>query len=252
MGMSDFLMRDAAPLSAEQWEALDKVVVKAARQYLVGRRFIELVGPMGAGTETVPVGTGESRRFLELEVIQHDFTLSWRDIEANQKLGLGMDWGPAAMAAAQCALDEDRTVLNGLIAAAGTQVSLAGWSEPDGPLQAVVQATNKMVAEGCFGPYAVVLNPALYAETQRVHPGMGQMVGRLIKEVAEGGIYRSPVLGPMQGVVLSLGDYNFDLVIGQDLITAYAGNDGMDHLYRVMESLVLRVKRPGAICALTE
>jgi len=40
--------------------------------------------------------------------------------------------------------------------------------------------------------------------------------------------------------------------VAQDLITAYMGNEGLDHLFRVMETLVLRVKRPGAICGLTK
>ncbi len=41
---------------------------------------------------------------------------------------------------------------------------------------------------------------------------------------------------------------NIDLVIAQDLITAYLGPEGMDHLFRVFESIILRVKRPESIC----
>jgi len=44
--------------------------------------------------------------------------------------------------------------------------------------------------------------------------------------------------------------YNFDLVIGQDLIVAYEGSEGLDHAFSVLETLALRVKRPGAICRL--
>jgi uncharacterized linocin/CFP29 family protein len=97
-----------------------------------------------------------------------------------------------------------------------------------------------------------VLSPALYAQTQGIAPGMGRLVSKLIKDVAEGGLFQSPLLADDQGLVLSLGSYNFDLVIGQDLVTAYMGNDGLDHLYRVMESFALRVKRPGAICVLSK
>lgn len=38
-----------------------------------------------------------------------------------------------------------------------------------------------------------------------------------------------------------------DLAVAQDMITAYVGPEGMDHRFRVLESLVLRVKQPGAI-----
>ena len=61
---------------------------------------------------------------------------------------------------------------------------------------------------------------------------------------------RSALLDGDKGLVLSLGAFNFDLVIGQDLITAYQGNEGLDHSFRVLETLALRVKRAGAICKL--
>jgi len=70
------------------------------------------------------------------------------------------------------------------------------------------------------------------------------------KEIADGGIYRTQLLSGLQGLVLALGAHNFDLVIGQDLIAAYEGNEGLDHAFSVLETLALRVKRPGAICRL--
>jgi uncharacterized linocin/CFP29 family protein len=87
-------------------------------------------------------------------------------------------------------------------------------------------------------------------QTQQISQRMGRLVNRLVKDVAEGGLYRSPLLEGKKGLVLSLGDYNFDLVVGQDLITAYQGNEGLDHSFRVLETLALRIKRPGAICEL--
>jgi uncharacterized linocin/CFP29 family protein len=250
--MSDFLMRENALLGAEEWAHLDKVVVEAARQFLVGRRFIELVGPMGIGTEMVPVGTGTGRKFLKLELIEEDFALPWRDIEANRKAGLPIELGPAAMAAAACARREDKMIFAGLLKAADKQVSPGDWGEPGSAFATVVAAVQKLVSSDFYGPYAVILSPALYAKTQRVVKDAGRLEAKLIKDVAEGGLFQTPVLPTDQGLVISLGMYNLDLVVGQDLITAYAGNDGLDHLYRVLESVVLRVKRPGAICALAQ
>jgi uncharacterized linocin/CFP29 family protein len=251
--MGDYLMRDAAPLSAEEWSRIDEVVIQTARQYLVGRRFIELVGPMGAGLEVVPMGSGENRTRIELTVFQEDFTLYWRDVEANRKAGLPPELGPAAMAAAKCARQEDQLVLvEGLIGAAGNRVALDDWSEPSAALETVTLAIKELVADDFYGPYAVVLSPARYAKTQGIERGMGRLVSKLIKDMAEGGLYQSPLLGDEQGLVVSLGRPNFDLVIGQDLTTAYIGNDAMDHLYRVIESIALRVKRPESICVLSQ
>jgi uncharacterized linocin/CFP29 family protein len=67
---------------------------------------------------------------------------------------------------------------------------------------------------------------------------MGRLVSVLIEDVAGRGLF------------LSMGAHNLELVVGRDLATAYAGNEGLDHRFRVLETLVLRVKRLGAICRL--
>jgi uncharacterized linocin/CFP29 family protein len=248
--MSDYTMRQDAPLSAKEWQQLDKVVTSTARHMLVGRRFIELVGPMGAGTEIVPVGTGSGRRFLELGLIEESFALAWRDMEASRKTGVPLELGPAAVASAACARREDEMILSELLQAADKSVALSDWDEPGAALADVVAATQALVADGFYGPYVVLLSPALYAQTQRVARGMGRLVSKLIKDVAEGGLFRSPLVQAMSGLVLSVGPHNLDLVVGQDLTTAYMGNEGLDHHFRVLETLTLRIKRPGAICSL--
>lgn len=248
--MSGYLMRDAAPLSQNEWQAIDSLVVKIAREFLVGRRFLDLVGPFGAGMETVPVGVGEARRHIPLFLIEQSFTLHWRDVEASRKLGVPVELGAAAQAAMACARMEDELVLGGLWDAAEKGVSVADWGKAGGPLQSVVAATELLFEDGFFGPYALVMSPDLYTQTQRVSPGMGRMVSKLIADVAEGGMFRSQLLGEAQGMVLALGAFNFDLVVGQDMVTAYEGNEGLDHSFRILETIALRIKRAGAICRL--
>ena len=51
----DYLMRDSAPLTENEWQALDDIVVHTARAGLVGRRFIRIYGPLGAGVQAVVV-----------------------------------------------------------------------------------------------------------------------------------------------------------------------------------------------------
>ncbi len=258
--MSDFLLRDTAPLDQAGWKAIDQVVVEVAKRLLVGRQFIELSGPLGIGVQTVPLfgvsaasGTAQitQRDFLTMHLIQHDFVLSLLDIETAKAQGNGFELGPAAIAAAACAQDEDKLILNGLMnVKGGKQIALSDWSNPEAPLNDIVTATEALFADGFFGPYAVILSPALYTQTQRIMPGMGRLLSALIADVAQAGLFQSPVLQAGQGLVVAVGKHNMDLVIGQDLITAYLGNEEMNHRFRVMESLVLRIKRPGAICTL--
>ncbi|MDF1512741.1 MAG: family 1 encapsulin nanocompartment shell protein [Anaerolineae bacterium] len=248
--MSGLYMRDAAPLSQEEWAALDHVIVEVAQQFLVGRQFINLVGPLGPGQELVPVGSGEKRKFLPLQLIQQDFTLMWRDIEASRASGFPLEIGPAAQAAITCVRQEDQMIFDTLLKAAEKSVALSDWDSEETPLSDVVKATELLVKDDFFGPYAVILSPSMMTKTQRVSTAAGMLVSKMIKGVAKGGIFQSPLLEKDQGLVVSLGQYNLDLVVAQDLVTAYTGNEGLDHLFTVLESLVLRIKRPGALCKL--
>ncbi len=281
--MADYLMRDDAPLSASEWQQLDETVVGVARHLLVGRRFVSLTGPLGVGTQVVPLDTvsagaaclhdesgcscagGEcdvievsGRRFLALPLLHQDFRLAWRNIETSRQQGQPLELAPAAAAAAAVARAEDELILRGhsehgyegFLNASGRQtVALGNWDEPGGAFAGVNSAIEALVSAGFFGPFAVVLSPALYAKTQRVGKGIGRLESKLITDMAEGGLFRTPVLTGNEGFVVALGAHNFDLAVAQDLITAYLGPEGMDHRFRVLESLVLRIKRPGAICA---
>ena len=118
--MTDYLMRDDAPLSKDQWQQLDELVVSTARHLLVGRRFISLTGPLGAGTQVVPLDTIEGaeaclhddkgcscegsecdvvrvsgRRFLPVPLIHKDFRLDWRHMEAGRQHGMPLEAGPS-------------------------------------------------------------------------------------------------------------------------------------------------------------
>ncbi|MBV9134483.1 MAG: encapsulin, partial [Chloroflexi bacterium] len=52
--MAEYLQRDQAPLGPAEWAAIDQAVVRTAQSVLVGRRFINLVGPFGPGVEALP------------------------------------------------------------------------------------------------------------------------------------------------------------------------------------------------------
>ena len=59
----DFLMRDGAILNPEQWTELDAVVVKTAKTVLTGRKFLDIYGPLGAGTEAIATDAIRTSRF---------------------------------------------------------------------------------------------------------------------------------------------------------------------------------------------
>jgi uncharacterized linocin/CFP29 family protein len=280
--MHDFLMRDEAPLSSEEWEQLDDLVVKTAKKKLVGRRLVEVFGPVGVGLQTISVdrynvsgaclhtGTAVScgddghdcqgdcdvievaeREILQLPFIHKDFVLRWRDIATNRQFGLPMDFGPAAAAAAVVSRKEDEMILGGLLGQAGTNVALGDSDQAGSLFQSIVDATSVLAEAGFFGPYALATSPGLYAKMHRpLQGGMGMLAIKQIRELAGGGVYQTPALTGDQAIMISQGRQNLDLVVAQDLSTAYLGPDRMEHYFRVMESVALRVKRPEAICVI--
>lgn len=280
--MTQYLMRAEAPLSDEQWTALDEAVTHAARRVLVGRRFIPLFGPFGAGLQVVATDTftsktnglvnmlGETdgdvlqartRCYQELPLLYKDFRLHWRDLEASRQFAVPLDPSPAAAAAAFVAHAEDRLIFHGdpslgwpgLLGVEGRQsLPLGDWTQPGRGFAAVVAAIEALLTAGYHGPYALVTSPRLYALLHRVYDHTGVLEIEQVRKLAEDGVFQTPVLAENCAVVVATGPENMDLAVAQDMVTAFLETSQMNHYFRVLEILALRIKRPGAICTLKE
>jgi uncharacterized linocin/CFP29 family protein len=259
---------------------MNETVIAVARRSLVGRRILDIYGPLGAGVQTVPhdefqgvspgavdiVGEQETamvfsdqRRHLTVPIIYKDFLLHWRDIEAARTHNMPLDVSAAAGAAALCAQQEDELIFHGdaklghegLMNAAGRlTVPLGDWTVAGGGYQAVVEATRKLNEAGHFGPYAVVLSPRLFSLLHRIFEKTGVLEIETIRQLAPDGVFQSNRLRGETGVVLSTGRENLDLAVAMDMVTSYLGASRMNHPFRVLESLILRIKHPDAICTL--
>ncbi len=276
--MADYLHREDAPLTELQWEKLDEVVVATAKQHLVGRQFIPVFGPFGVGLQTIqhdvfdgtdqtcvnmtgdcdeaPLGTGQ-REYKRLPILHKDFQIHWRDIESSAQVGVPFDCSLAAAASFFVASTEDDMIFNGrpdldidgLLTVANRQtLSKGDWAEAGAIFADVVGASEKLGKAGFYGPYALVLSPKLYALSNRVYANTGVLEIEQVEKIADAGVYRSSQLGDDKALLISTGSQNMDLAISQDLTTAYLDTEKMNHVFRVMEILTLRIKRPGAIC----
>lgn len=273
-----YLNREDCPLTAQDWNQIDTLVVDVARRMLVGRRFIHIFGPMGVGIQDVDYdmfsGTGPAQLavFGETEtsvvkaakrvhenipLVYKDFMIYWRDIETSRQMGMPLDISAAAAASAFVAQREDQLIFNGdeecgyegLASATGRlSIPARDWGEAGNGFQDLVDATASLLSHGFYGPYAVIVNPKAYSKLHRVYANSGVLEINHLREIATAGVFQSPTLTDIPGLVVSCGIQNFDLAIGQDLVTAYLGAENMNHPFRVFESLVLRIKRPQAIC----
>jgi len=257
--MSDYLMRSAAPISAELWAKIDEMVIAVIKKTLVGRRLVELVGPLGWGVEVAPLfgftteggaaAATDTTQYLPLSELRQEFVLKAKQLAIAEGTPFGLDLGAVAIAATKLAKAEDDLVLGGLLKQAEASSELGDWNTPGGPFQAVAAATAKLLAAGFDGPYALIMSPAMYARLASLIQ-QGQREEELVEELAEAGLFQWTGMSDEQVLVVSPHAWNFDLVVGQDAVTAYVGNEGMDQRFRIFETLALRVKLPGAVCVL--
>ncbi len=251
--MSDYLMRDDAPLTEAQWKAVDEMVARVVTKNLVGRKLLHLVGPLGWGVEVVPVtGFGkdgdsyvasEKANYIPLETIEAGFLLRLKDLAKANQTPFGLDLGAVATAATELAGKEDEMVLGGLMKAAG-EGEMGDWSQINGPFTAVAKAQADLRANGFDGPYALVVNFGTYARLASLMMH-GQRELKLVESLVEAGIFRSPAVPEGQALLVDPAGWNADLVVGQDIATAFLGNEGLDLSFQILETIALRVKRQG-------
>lgn len=270
-----------SPLNQQQWNELDETVIKSASRQLVGRRFIDIYGPLGEGVQSVTndiyenpelggvsyhgedtVLSEPSRRVhLTIPLLYKDFILYWRDLQFAKALDNPIDFSPAANAAQQCALLEDDLIFNGsvkfdlpgLMNVKGKLSHIrSNWMESGSAFTDIVEARNKLLRMGHTGPYALVLSPELYALLHRVHQGTNVLEIEHVRELMTAGVFQSPMIRGKRGVVVDAGKQNIDLAIGQDFETTFLDDENMNYIFRVYETAVLRIKRPSAICTLED
>jgi uncharacterized linocin/CFP29 family protein len=276
----EFLMRKDAPFGDEVWSAIDQAVVSAAKGVMVGRRFLPFSGPLGAGTQVIPVdaleetgGGGVSlfgdreagvarpakRCWLPLPLLYKDLQVEWRDVEANHQYSIPVDTGAAFAAGAAVARLEDQIIFNGqddfalpgLLSVPGRLIVKGGdLKKPGQALKAVSQAIEKLVQAGSLEPYALVLTPELHTYLFTIHPETGRLEYDLVRERCQAGVFQCNAVPAARGVVVSVLPHQLDLVVGLDMVTGYMGPEKMNHHLRVMESVALRIRKPSAICTI--
>lgn len=270
-----------SPLTQEEWKQLDETVIDMARRQLVGRRFIDIYGPLGEGIQTITNDVYEESRFgglslrgeslemtqpskrvsLTIPILYKDFMLYWRDVAQARTLGMPLDLSAAANAASGCALMEDDLIFNGaaefdlpgLMNVKGRLTHLkSDWMESGNAFADIVEARNKLLKMGHSGPYALVVSPELYALLHRVHKGTNVLEIDHVRNLVTDGVYQSPTIKGRSGVLVATGRHNLDLAVAEDFDSAFLGDEQMNSLFRVYECVVLRIKRPSAICTLEE
>jgi len=265
----DFLSREGAPIPAELWEKIDQAVVSAARKVLTGRRFISIYGPLGAGVQSISVdniseldetegciSVIKGRTYQQIPLISQDFSLLWRDLEFSQQVGLPVDLSSAMRAASLCALKEDELIFRGndefgykgLLTEDGIiRLPISDWGQGENPFMDISKGLAKFIDNGIIGRKALVVSPNLFVHLQRIQPGTGVTEYERISRLLDGNIFSTPVLKDNKAILVCAEPQNMDLVIGQDMITSYLETRNLNHYFRIIETVLLRIKNKEAV-----
>lgn len=251
----NILMRDGVDFNDAQWAAIDNTVVKAAKSVLVGRKFLDVYGPLGSGIQMIELSRdGDVARIPEVHA---DFTITWREVQEAERLGVPFSLPQAARAAVDCAVQEDSLIffgdekkgIAGLLTAKDVHSvkNVKKWSEGESAFEDIAAGMQYMLEHKVYGQKVLVVSPDVYARLQRIQPGTGRLESERISALIDGNIYQSPVLPAQTAVLLATGVQNMDLVIGQDMITGYLGSSELNHDFRVFETVLPRLKNKAAV-----
>jgi uncharacterized linocin/CFP29 family protein len=254
-------------LPDEVWQVLDETAVEAARARLTARRFLDMEGPFGLGLTAIEVGDDNPLVGAEpgtadmalgqavgVPIIRKSFTLSTRRVAAYVDNNQPLDLSPVEDAAEAVADREEDLIYHGqpaynlyglLTHPARQQLDGGNWADLSQALDDVLAAATKLDDSGFRGPYAMALAPPLYNGLFRLYPGSDVQQLQHLKSLCTLGIYKAPIEGgalidPRVGV----------LILGQDLRTGYATQDGIHYQLFMTETLVLRIDDPAAVCTI--
>lgn len=134
------------------------------------------------------------------------------------------------------------------------------WQQPpdrDARLVAgIADAIGRLEERGHFGPFAVVLDQAMFLVAQTPTAALVLPQDRILPFLGGGPLLRSSTLdvarGVRSGVVVALGGEPVELVIATDVCVQFLQVTAEPNfVFRVCEKLALRIKEPDAIIQLT-
>jgi uncharacterized linocin/CFP29 family protein len=236
-----------------------------------------VTGPLGAGIQTVPTETlvgitegykrnigsaGQPVRISErksgiVPLIFKDFVIHWRDLAESRTMSQRLSPAAVAAAAASCARSEDKLVLfgheplgyNGLMTVEGRNIFQGlQWTNPGDAFQSFSKMTEFLTRRGYNGPFTGVVHPHIYARMHRVLKGSSLLEMDHVKALLRGGVFRSALLAPRSGLVLSMGKQNAELVVSIDTSVAFLGAKQMNLPFRVLKAIFLRIVKADSIC----
>ncbi|MEZ5832285.1 MAG: family 1 encapsulin nanocompartment shell protein [Dongiaceae bacterium] len=253
------LLRALAPLSDEEWKAVDEEAKQTLKMNLAARRLVDFSGPHGWDASSIKLGRVEKveaelragvearrRRVQTLIELRAPFELSRRELEIVGRGGRDPDLKPVTEAARAIAIAENQAVFGGyqagriegvLEAAHGSALSLT--DDYTRYPEVVAEALGKLRNTGVAGPYGIALGPRCYTGLTETTAGAGYRVYDHVKRLLNGPVVWTP--GIDGAIVLSMRGGDFELTIGEDLSVGYLSHTADTIRLYLQETLTFRV-----------
>jgi uncharacterized linocin/CFP29 family protein len=267
--------------SPEVWAEIDRAVLAE-----VGRiRVAQKVFPSSQSSNgqyvpadvfdpaTMTIAEGQTKPFLEISL---EFPLTQGQVDGEPTLRTGRTL--ARLSAKSVALAEDLLFFQGKNAALPTRIKVVNKdSAGDGLLgvtgvtsisvdpldpnrsgvygentfKAVITGIAHLTSEAQPGPYALILESSVYADTYAPLPSTLTTTADRLIPLLSGGFYGTGTLPQSTGLLVSLGGEPTSLYVGQDSITAYTQQDGDGNArFRVFERVQIVARDPRAFVKL--
>lgn len=241
------------PVPIEWYRKIKEDAIVAARKQNICRTYMPVKGPIGGigvqqwsydktgemsealvsfqFLETAEDVVSFSRDHISIPVIQKEFRIDRRDLEAARNGTYPITTVNSDAAAYQITNIENEMVINGystdgtnyeikgLMQSAGLEVDTAyDFATPGNALKAVSSGIDKLMKEEIYGPYNLSLNPTQYMElATSVYTG-GVIELNMVEKLLGGNILVNNWITADQGMITTFPQKQFyELVIAQDM-----------------------------------
>ena len=280
---------DTGRLTDDEVLYIDDRVVETVRPLLVGRRLFPVFALPNAGIMTVrgykrtdmsaakislygqPGNKDRTEKAafnITVPVIEKEFEVSWRDIEASRGTRVPIDTQEAENAARQVAEDEDLLLITGehagfgalgvegLATATGRNTTAGGdWSAS--AFTYVNNAIAELETDGHYGPYALLVKPSWWRQIAAAYvTNTAVTIAEKVAALCEAGVFRTDSLKTSAGatsnaLVVEPSQENFELVVGRDVEVRKLQDVRGNYQCVVREIVAPRIKRATSICEIT-
>jgi uncharacterized linocin/CFP29 family protein len=141
---------------------------------------------------------------------------------------------------------------NGLLSLQGSLRAVpvargAGGGYGEATFAALSQGISALITAGHPGPYALVLEATVFADTHAPVPNTLTTTSDRVNPMVEGRFYGTGTLPGLRGLLVSLGGDPTTVSVAQDAITAYTQEDQQgNYRFRVFERVQIVAREPEA------